>query len=266
MTQPEDNKLRRILLTRDHNRYFEELYSDVYIAAGGDMADERNFYDILVRSRCNKADCPEESDLVIFTGGPDVDPAYYGETQHPSVYVRPGRDQMDIDIYLKCLELGIPMVGICRGAQFLHVMNGGKLYQDVNNHQGDHQMYDISGKRMISKVSSVHHQMVRWTEGSNMLVLADARKSTKRWLNKEEEDTSIKDHLDIEAFYYTDTACFGVQGHPEYKGYDEFAYWFINQINELFNLNPDIALEGKYRRLKKEIRDRRFNLTEGVVN
>src|SRR5690554_3184603 len=76
----------------------------------------------------------EEADLVCFIGGEDVQPSLYGEHDHPSTHTNPARDEMEEKLFHYCLNEGIPMAGICRGAQFLNVMNGGKLYQDVDNH------------------------------------------------------------------------------------------------------------------------------------
>ena len=150
------------------------------------------------------------------------------------------------------------MLGICRGAQFLHVMNGGVLFQDVNNHYGAHSMYDCIDNRTIPYVSSVHHQMVK--ENKDMTVLAyTPGKSTTRFSSPSESETGAQ--KDIEAFFYRDTCCLGIQGHPEYSGYYAFMSWALKQIGNVINENPDIETIKNVSRLKKDILETRPDKT-----
>lgn len=57
----------------------------------------------------------EEADLVVFTGGEDVSPSYYGASVHPKTYTNEYRDEVEKKAFNKALLLGIPMCGICRG-------------------------------------------------------------------------------------------------------------------------------------------------------
>jgi putative glutamine amidotransferase len=69
-----------------------------------------------------------ESSLVVFTGGTDINPRLYGERPH-SHTEQPDdkRDTEEKEIFEKALSMDLPMVGICRGAQFLCAMAGGRL-------------------------------------------------------------------------------------------------------------------------------------------
>ena len=100
--------------------------------------------------------------VLCFTGGADVSPSLYGEDKHPRTSVNAIRDEEEVAIYKFALNRRIPMVGICRGAQFLHIMNGGSLYQDVDNHAiyGTHEAIDILTQEVVD-VTSTHHQMMR---------------------------------------------------------------------------------------------------------
>lgn len=243
----------RVSLLRNNCLEYPELWMEVFIA--GDKHEERAFAEMFVQARCSKADDPLKADFVVFTGGADVNPIYYDEERHPLTRIDSRRDEEDLKLYELCLNNGIPMFGVCRGAQFLHVMNGGKLYQDVDNHVGDHAMWDTKANKIIRKVSSVHHQMCIRNPTGGMIVLADSGKATKRWKNP--TDTAHGSHMDVEAFFYRDTCCLGVQGHPEYKGYNEFMKWTLDQINELIVCNPDVELVDRYRRLKLDVREMR---------
>lgn len=239
---------------------YPEMWITVFVQ--GDSQDKRQFAELFVRSRCRKADTPEEADLVIFSGGPDVDPLYYGEKPHPSVRGDVLRDKSDQELYTFCLEKGIPMLGICRGAQFLHVMNGGKLYQDVDKHFGDHRMWDMRNKQNVEPVSSVHHQMCIENKAGGMEVIAHSSgQSRERWLNDLDKETNAT--LDVEAFFYRETCCIGIQGHPEYRGYNRFGLWTLKLIEDLVVHNPDLMLTklngvtGSFYRMKKEFLEER---------
>lgn len=243
----------RVTLFRDTLHQFPELYLEVFI--NGPDWEERAFAEMFVRGRCTRADSPEKADLVVFVGGADVDPLLYGQTPHPNTHCDPELDKRDLAVYKICYDNGIPMLGVCRGAQFLHVMNGGKLYQHVDAHNSEHNMWDKRRTQMIAKVSSVHHQMVVPNAAGGMVVLADTFKSSKRWLNAKEYNEGHRP--DIEAFFYPETCCIGIQGHPEYKGYSQFTKWSLERIHEFVNENPDVVLRDGFRRLKEDIIDLR---------
>lgn len=77
----------------------------------------------------------DEAELAVFCGGADVSPHLYGEENTGESHCDPARDAVEKVFwsYFKS-ELGIPCVGICRGGQFLNVMNGGKLIQHIEGH------------------------------------------------------------------------------------------------------------------------------------
>jgi putative glutamine amidotransferase len=206
----------------------------------------------LVQARLSKAKSLLDADIVFFAGGPDVSPDLYGETKHHSTCFSPALDKEYMAAYAECYENGIPMVGICRGAQFLHVMQpGGKLYQDVDGHMGDHAIWDCF-EQVTIPASSVHHQMVMDNTANGMKILATASgKSTRRAINQTTTETGKV--ADIEAYFYRDSVCLGIQGHPEYRGYPEFSDWSFKQIQKYFCENPDLAYVEKNLRLKPEL-------------
>jgi len=80
----------------------------------------------------------EMIDGVVFSGGADVDPSWYGhEPYSKTVAVPPVHDAFEITLARRALELGMPVLGLCRGAQVLAVADGGTLTQDVATlHEG----------------------------------------------------------------------------------------------------------------------------------
>ncbi len=75
----------------------------------------------------------ERLDGVVFSGGEDVEPMRFGEETVPDkdVSVSLGRDQFEFNFFEQVYQRGIPILGICRGHQFINVALGGTLYQDL---------------------------------------------------------------------------------------------------------------------------------------
>lgn len=100
-----------------------------------------------------------DCDLVVFAGGTDVNPKLYGEVPHPMTGIPDNqRDYLEQAVYTRALILEIPMVGICRGAQFLNVMNNGKLNQHIEGHLNCAHTINIDGLRPPINVLGDHHQ------------------------------------------------------------------------------------------------------------
>jgi putative glutamine amidotransferase len=99
-------------------------YPDVVIAAGG--------VPILLPPLPESAGAVDRLDAVVLAGGPDVGPDRYGAAPHPRTgQPRPERDAAELAVLHRALERGIPVLGVCRGAQILNVGLGGTLVQHV---------------------------------------------------------------------------------------------------------------------------------------
>ena len=71
-------------------------------------------------------------DGLIIAGGGDIDPAIYGAAKHPQTEATvPDRDSWELAIAEACVRQGVPLLGICRGAQMLNVACGGTLHQHI---------------------------------------------------------------------------------------------------------------------------------------
>ena len=135
------------------------------------------------------ADEPELEQLVnmcdgfLFTGGHDVSPELYHEIPLEGlVETCLKRDVMERIVLRMALEKDKPVLGICRGIQFINVFLGGTLYQDIptqhpsgTEHRQtapyDVPIHDVAvaedsplarclGVERLS-VNSLHHQAVR---------------------------------------------------------------------------------------------------------
>lgn len=174
------------------------------------------------------ADNIEESDLVQFVGGADVGPALYGHQMHRTTYINKSRDDHEMNVFFKALELGIPMAGICRGGQFLNVMCGGTMYQDVNGHamHGTHKAW-IKDAVLPVMVTSTHHQMMKVNQKVENIVLMSAGQSTRKVEMGPLQYESVKEIVhfprldeftDVECVFYPENRCLCFQPHPEYGG------------------------------------------------
>lgn len=176
------------------------------------------------------------ADLIQFTGGEDVSPCLYGEQPHPTTHSNFSRDTREAGYFAIAQRMGIPMAGICRGGQFLNVMNGGEMYQDVDGHAiyGTHECYDIkTGKR--HNVTSTHHQMM-WASQDGE-VLATAKEATQLSFVQDGVGKTLPahhEHRDVEAVYYSDTMSLCFQPHPEFGGADSTLAYYVELLNRCF--------------------------------
>ncbi len=74
----------------------------------------------------------ETVDGLLLSGGPDIDPAYFGQELHPSAKIDALRDKSEMMLVKAAVERCMPVLGICRGIQMLTVAMGGDLYQDMS--------------------------------------------------------------------------------------------------------------------------------------
>ena len=81
-------------------------------------------------------------DAVCLSGGPDLDPAAYGAQPSPDLGpTEPTLDVFELEVARTADALGLPIFGICRGAQALNVARGGTLHQHlpaITDHSIDH--------------------------------------------------------------------------------------------------------------------------------
>lgn len=171
-----------------------------------------------------------EADLCVFTGGEDVTPSYYGEKKHPNTYNNQARDLVERSIFNICITREIPMVGICRGGQFLNVMSGGKMFQHVSLHAMDHYLVDVKTKKQVW-VSSTHHQMMIPGPGGRVLAYA-TQGGYKEYMDGNAITRAEPGENDTEVVFYPLTKALCFQPHPEFmsKEYEDMRTLFFKYI------------------------------------
>ena len=175
----------------------------------------------------------EDADIICFTGGEDVDPRLYGEEPLTVTRFNRKRDDTELEIYADAVAANKPMIGICRGGQFLNVANGGKLWQHVNNHavHGTHPIVDMRTGETIEGMTSTHHQMMIPADGQDVEYVALAELSTEKigYRTTEERDEPLLD--DVEVIWYPNTMCLCFQPHPEFR-HGPCRDYFLSLVDE----------------------------------
>ncbi len=124
-----------------------------------------------------------QADGFVFPGGFDLDPAYFNQSPLPQLgRVDKDLDEFQLAAFALAMDMRIPVLGICRGAQLINVALGGSLFQDIaaefdtpvldhmqkKIHLGtDHaieiepgsRLYKLFGSKL--EVNSRHHQAIK---------------------------------------------------------------------------------------------------------
>jgi gamma-glutamyl-gamma-aminobutyrate hydrolase PuuD len=128
------------------------------------MKYEADVYDRLVEKMFEemghtRVEVGGRPDFLVFCGGGDVNPFMYHEVPEPQTCVDPDHDEASLSLLSEYPNL--PAVGICRGAQFLHVMAGYKLRQHVEGHGlADTHPVRCEYTGELAMVTSTHHQQM----------------------------------------------------------------------------------------------------------
>lgn len=177
----------------------------------------------------------KDADLVIFPGGADIDPSFYGEKAGKYTYASYTTDIRQFDIANQALKLGIPMLGICRGAQLLVSFAGGKLIQHVDNHIGG--PHDIlTNNSDLYTVNSLHHQMMFpfEMEQSKYKILAKASHArSKTYLNGEDEEINVgffSKFCEPEIIWFPEVSGLAIQSHPEFMSMPHKTLLYMNEL------------------------------------
>lgn len=162
-------------------------------------------------------------DGLIITGGRDVDPAAYGSAPHPATDEPTAdsrtRDVFELALLRSALRRGLPVLGICRGAQVLNVALGGTLHQhlpDVVGHPRHQQgnavfststITTVAGTRVAALVGPTtdaqcyHHQAIDGLGDGLIVSAADA--------------DGVVEAIEVDPRRHPDRWVVAVQWHPE---------------------------------------------------
>ncbi len=158
---------------------------------------------------------PHGLDGIVIGGGADIAVTLYDPLEVEVVPPDPARDGFEIEVIEHAIEEDVPLLGICRGAQLLNVVQGGSLLRDVRSmRRPAHNRSTVLPTRSVivaeaselakvmgcqrCKVNSLHRQAVD-RPGRGLTVVAHDLDGVPQAI----EDTSARFRI-------------GVQWHPEY--------------------------------------------------
>ena len=158
-------------------------------------------------------------DGLILSGGPDINPRFYGEEPAEGLgEIDADLDRMELDVANIALKKDLPIFAICRGIQILNVSQGGTLYQDIKRQVPE----PLNHTQKACKSANTHSVLIE-----NQTLLYDIVKRRKIWVNGKHHQ-ALKDlvpDLKISAVANdgiveaiedpTKKFVIGVQWHPE---------------------------------------------------
>lgn len=155
-------------------------------------------------------------DGIVLTGGPDLDPAAYGEAPHPETGApRSQRDAWELALLGAALRRDLPVLGVCRGMQVMNVAYGGTLIQHLpeapgaSDHRAGVARFGTTRVSLLTDalpgsvlgaqvdVSCYHHQAIA-SPGKGVSVTGHAPDATAEAIALDGRDFAV-----------------GVQWHPE---------------------------------------------------
>jgi N5-(cytidine 5'-diphosphoramidyl)-L-glutamine hydrolase len=151
---------------------------------------------------------------VILTGGGDVDPELYGEAINNNLSVSKDRDETESMLLWNAIRNKIPVLGICRGMQFINVYFGGSLVQYIS--ETDTMKKHVSPG--IHNIKIVHDELLR--ELSNKAdIPVNSYHNTgvlTNMLGTNLQAFSVLEEISlVEGLYHNQYPIAGIEWHPE---------------------------------------------------
>lgn len=182
----------------------------------------------------------EECDGLLLSGGPDVEPERYGQPEKRAQChgFDAARDELEFALAKAAVEMNMPVLGICRGAQVLNVAFGGTLVADLPTKQHG-QVDGTDGRHPIEvEPGSLIKRICRVVDGE---VNTAHHQAVERLASVFEPSATAPDGV-IEAFEAADATTGGrpfilaVQWHPERMEWENplsmnIAVHFLNEAH-----------------------------------
>lgn len=188
-------------------------------------------FDLMERvTSCDHSGDPkflQKGDILVVWGGSDISPSLYNRdvSKRTGASDRPSRrDAIEWAMMQQAQVLGIPIIGVCRGAQMLCALAGGFLIQDVTNHFSNHAVVSYDGAEFYT--NSIHHQMLYPFDVEHEMLVKSKEKRSEHYLDV---DTEIFVPEEPEFVYFPKVKGFAIQWHPEAMGPECVATQFIFQ-------------------------------------
>jgi putative glutamine amidotransferase len=105
----------------------------------------------------------DDFDGFVIGGGDDIDAALYRGEIEPAIRIDRERDAFELDLLKRAAARGLPVLGICRGAQMINVFLGGSLHESIYAVYPDmpHLHSPLPSKRIEIAPGSTLHALLR---------------------------------------------------------------------------------------------------------
>lgn len=209
------------LRIRPKNAYGIEKVDGLVLGGGADINPKSYTEDLFIEQYLNKT--IREKNISLFRRiGRMINWLYFplvfilrkilGVKEHkPS----DARDEMEFNLLDQAVKKGIPILGICRGAQLINIYFKGSLYEDINKFYFEepnrHSIFPVKTiflkrnsklKNILEldelKVNALHNQAVK-EKGDSIIISAKEENEVVQGIEHEKQDFIV-----------------GVQWHPEY--------------------------------------------------
>ena len=171
--------------------------------------------------------------LVIW-GGEDISTSFYNEDggEWTDADRRLStRDKIESEACNAAIKAGIPIIGVCRGAQLVCALAGGKLVQHVDGHaRGDHEVTTTDGRKLFT--SSLHHQMMWPYNGTDHKLLAwSSEPKAKIYAFGHGRVKHVIQNPEPEVVWFPKIKGLAIQGHPEFQDPDcDFVQYVMDLV------------------------------------
>jgi anthranilate/para-aminobenzoate synthase component II len=176
-------------------------------------------------------------DALVIWGGEDISPSIYDATVSKHTYapaLPSRRDRIEMDACNAAIERGIPIIGVCRGAQLVCALAGGRLIQHVNGHGGSHLMDTSDGESIMT--TSVHHQMMYpYDVEHKLLAWSSTKRSNVYMIADDISDPEMEDKPEPEVVWFPRIKALAIQGHPEFVSNPEtspFVQYCMRKVDQ----------------------------------
>lgn len=167
--------------------------------------------------------------VLLLWGGEDIGTDIYGQQPYNAHArkVASKRDLKEKALFSEAVNLGIPIIGICRGAQMVCALSGGTLAQHIDNHGRSHSVTLHDEGDVTMMVNSSHHQMMLPPLSAEILASSIGTTGIMG------DGGSGYYHTVNEVVYFPTTNALGIQPHPEWANCPrEFVHYCTRKIKE----------------------------------
>ena len=107
-------------------------------------------------------------DGLVFSGGPDLDPAVYGQARHAKLGPDVDRvgDEYELALLAGAADRDLPVLGICRGMQALNVSRGGTLHQHLPDRTDVEHIQREAPYESAHSVTVARGSLLHWLTGA----------------------------------------------------------------------------------------------------